>query len=103
MAAPEERRGPWDLSPQTTLVACLAANARSYGAQVALREKDRGIWQQQTWGQWLESTLACAAGLEALGFRRGDALLVVGDNRPRLYTGLLAAGALAGHAMPIYP
>jgi long-chain acyl-CoA synthetase len=98
-----EAGGPWDLSAETTLVRCLAANARTHGAQVALREKDRGIWQQQTWGQWLDSTLACAAGLEALGFDRGDALLVVGDNRPRLYTGLLAAGALTGHPMPIYP
>ena len=95
--------GPWDFSGETTLPRLLAANAQALGDAVALREKDRGIWQQTTWGQWLDEVLSCAAALEALGFAPGDALLVVGDNRPHLYTGLLAAGALRGHAMPVYP
>ena len=104
MARAETREGgPWDFSSDTTLLRCLAANARAHGHRPALREKARGIWQQQTWGEWLDATLACAAGLEALGFAPGDALLVVGDNRPHLYTGLLATAALAGHPMPIYP
>ena len=96
-------RGPWDLSPETTLPRLLAANARALGDAVALREKDRGIWQQITWRQWLESTLRCAAALEALGFAAGDALMVVGDNRPHLYTAMVAAGMLRGFAMPVYP
>jgi long-chain acyl-CoA synthetase len=96
-------RGPWDFSPETTLPRLLAANAQALGEAIALREKDRGIWQQITWSQWLESMLCCAAGLESLGFAAGDALMVVGDNRPHLYTALLAAGALRGFAMPVYP
>ena len=47
--------------------------------------------------------LRCAAGLEALGFKAGEVMLVLGDNRPRLYAGMLAAGALGGYAMPAYP
>ncbi len=96
-------RGAWDFSSDTTLPRLLAANALAFPERVAMREKDRGIWQQMRWGALLNSTLACAAGLEALGFAPGDALMVVGDNRPHLYTGMLAAGALAGHAMPVYP
>ena len=96
-------RGPWDFSSDTTLPRVLAANAKALGDAVALREKDRGIWQQTTWAQWLEQVLCCAAGLESLGFVAGDALLTVGDNRPHLYTGMLAAGALRGFAMPVYP
>jgi long-chain acyl-CoA synthetase len=95
--------GPWDFSSDTTLPRVLAANAKALGDTVALREKDRGIWQQTTWAEWLEQVLCCAAGLEALGFVAGDALLTVGDNRPHLYTGMLAAGALRGFAMPVYP
>ena len=98
-----QRQGPWDFSSDTTLPRLLAANARELPDGIALREKDRGIWQQTTWAQWLDQTLRCAAGLQSLGFKPGDALMVVGDNRPNLYTGLVAAGALQGFAMPVYP
>ena len=101
---PEKGNGQrWDFNPDTNLVQILATNAVGIPDHVALREKDRGIWQQTTWAQWLELVLSCAAGLEALGFTGDDGLLVLGDNRPNLYTGMLAAGALAGHAMPVYP
>ena len=101
---PEKGNGQrWDFNPDTNLVQILATNAAGIPDHVALREKDRGIWQQTTWAQWLELVLSCAAGLEALGFTGDDGLLVLGDNRPNLYTGMLAAGALAGHAMPVYP
>jgi long-chain acyl-CoA synthetase len=93
----------WNLHPDTTLIRLLALNAQHRGNQVAVREKDLGIWQQTTWHQWLELTLSCAAGLEQLGFARGNGLVVVGDNRLHLYTGNLAAAALCGQAMPIYP
>ena len=56
--------GPWDFSPETTLPRLLAANAQTLGEAVAMREKDRGIWQQISWAQWLESVLCCAAGLK---------------------------------------
>ena len=100
MRTPEA--GAWDLSPETTLPRLLAANARACPEHVAVREKDRGIWQQMRWPAWLDTVLALAAGLEALGFARGDALVVVGDNRANLYAGTLAAGMLAGMPMPLY-
>lgn len=93
----------WDLDANTTLIQILARNATLLGQRVALREKHLGIWQETSWPQVLDDTLACAAGLEHLGFGREDALLVLGDNRPRLYMGMLAAGMLGGYAMPVYP
>ena len=93
----------WNFDSNTTLVRVLALNARHRPDGIALREKDRGIWRQTTWKEWLESVLCFAAGLESLGFGRASGLVVVGDNRPHLYTGMLAAGALCGHAMPVYP
>ncbi|MGZ5715526.1 MAG: AMP-dependent synthetase/ligase [Caldimonas sp.] len=100
---PGRRTGAWDFASDTTLVRILAANARTFPDRVALREKDRGIWQQTSWSEWLETALTCAAGLETLGFERGDALLVVGDNRPHLYTGIVVGAVLVGHPMPVYP
>jgi long-chain acyl-CoA synthetase len=99
---PTPEAGAWDLSPETTLPRLLAANARHCPGHVAVREKDRGIWQQMRWPAWLDTVLALAAGLEALGFARGDALVVVGDNRANLYAATLAAGTLAGMPMPLY-
>jgi long-chain acyl-CoA synthetase len=93
----------WDLGSDTTLIRILARNAALLGQRVAMREKHLGIWQETSWSQLLDNTLACAAGLEHLGFDREDALLVLGDNRPRLYMGMLAAGMLGGYAMPVYP
>ena len=43
-----------------------------------------------------------ALGLASLGFRRGDKLSVIGDNRPSLYWAHLASQALGGLAVPVY-
>ena len=93
----------WNLEADTTLVRLLAANAAAFPDRVAMREKDRGIWQELTWKQVLDEVVRCAAGLQALGLSEGEAVLILGDNRPRLYMGMLAAGALGALAMPVYP
>ena len=72
------------------------------GDRVALREKDLGIWQTWTWGRYAEEVRALACGLAAQGFKRGDHLAVVGDNRPRLYAAMCAAQCLGGIATPMY-
>jgi len=93
----------WDLGAQTTLLRLLALNAHSHPQRVAMREKALGIWQEFTWSELLDEVLAIAAGLDQLGFVESDAMLVLGDNRVRLYMGMLAAAGLRGYAMPVYP
>ena len=85
-----------------TLPGLLRRNARERGAQPAIREKDRGVWQTWSWRVYFEHVRDFAAGLAAEGFRRGDKLAVIGDNRPRLYAAQLAAQALGGVAVPVY-
>jgi long-chain acyl-CoA synthetase len=86
----------------TTLPRLLQHNARVRGGRPAMREKDRGIWQTHTWQEYHDHVRDFALGLAALGFRRGESLSVVGDNRPRLYWAQLAAQALGGVAVPVY-
>jgi long-chain acyl-CoA synthetase len=93
----------WNFETDTTLIRLLARNADLFPDRVAMREKSQGIWKQTTWRQLRDIVLGCAAGLEALGFAAGEVMLVLGDNRPRLYAGMLAAGALGGYAMPAFP
>lgn len=87
-----------DTLPQRLLV-----NAQRYGRHhVAIREKEFGIWQTYHWSQYLEHVKDFALGLAHLGFRRGDKLAIIGDNRPQLYWALVAAEALGGVPVPIY-
>jgi len=73
------------------------------GDQVALREKDFGIWQRVTWGQYLEHVRDFALGLVALGFERGHNLAIVSENcRQWLYADL-AAICLGGVSVGVYP
>ena len=70
----------WNFETDTTLIRVLAQNAEVFPDRVAMREKDKGIWNQTTWQQLLEIVLCCAAGLEELDFKAGDVMLVLGDN-----------------------
>jgi len=80
----------------------LLNHARVRGDRPATREKDLGIWQTWSWRQVAEETRAMACGLSALGFKRGDNLAIVGDNRPRLYWAMCAAQMLGGVPVPLY-
>ena len=68
----------------------------------ALREKDLGIWQTWTWAQVAGEVRKLAAGLHVQGFRRGDHLAIIGENRPRLYFAMMAAQSLGGIPVPMY-
>lgn len=72
------------------------------GNRPAMREKDLGIWQSWTWEQVADEVAAMACGLAELGFKRGDRLAIIGDNRPRLYWAMIAAQSLGGIPVPLY-
>jgi long-chain acyl-CoA synthetase len=86
----------------STLPQFLLRNAREFPDAPAMREKDRGIWQEWTWAEYLARVRAIALGLVKLGFQRGDKLAALSDNRPQLYATLLAAQAVGGVAVPLY-
>src|SRR5262249_40327797 len=67
-----------------------------------MREKERGIWQAYSWRECQECVREFALGLAALGFKRGDKLSVLGDNRARLYWAQLSTQALGGISVPLY-
>jgi long-chain acyl-CoA synthetase len=85
-----------------TLPRLLRRNAVAMAGRPAIREKTRGIWQTFTWAEYERQVRDFALGLAAHGFRRGDKLAVIGDNRPRLYSAQLAALCLGGIAVPMY-
>ncbi|CAN5919952.1 long-chain fatty acid--CoA ligase [soil metagenome] len=80
----------------------LAERARTGPQRPAYREKEYGIWQTYGWRHVADQVALFAAGLADLGFRRGDRLIVVGDNRPCLYWSMCAAQSLGGVPVPVY-
>jgi len=84
---------------QTTFPQLLLLHAKQRPAAPALREKEYGIWQTMSWSDLAQLVEHVACGLHQAGLRRGEHLIVVGANRPRLYATMLAAQSLG--AVPI--
>ena len=80
----------------------LLAHATQRPDAPAIREKTLGIWQTRSWKALRDEVELIAAGLAADGFVAGDHLALVGENRPRLYIGMIAAQALGGIPVPLY-
>jgi long-chain acyl-CoA synthetase len=87
---------------EMTLPQYLARNARDFPLRAALREKEKGIWQEWTWADYLAHVRAIALGLVSQGFQRGDKLALLSDNRPELYAAMVAAQAVGGVPVPLY-
>ncbi len=85
-----------------TIPRLLRRNALRIPDRPAIREKNFGIWRTLTWREYYARVQDIACGLAALGFKRGDALAIIGDNRPMLYASLLAAQCLGGRPVPLY-
>ncbi|WP_371323596.1 AMP-binding protein [Dechloromonas sp. ZY10] len=77
-------------------------HARTRPNAPAMREKYLGIWQTWSWSDVAERVRALACGLSELGFKRGDNLAIIGDNRPHLYMMMAAAQCLGGVPVPLY-
>ncbi len=87
---------------QTTFPRLMLDHARARPDAAALREKSYGIWQTTTWAQLAQAVHQLACGLADAGVRRSDHVVVVGDNRPRLYASMLAVQALGAVPIPLY-
>ena len=85
-----------------TFPRCLLDQVQRNGEKPAIREKYLGIWQTWTWREVSEEVRALACGLNAMGFKRGDKLALIGDNRPKLYWSMSAAQCLGAIPVPMY-
>ncbi|GAB1434630.1 AMP-binding protein [Sphaerotilus sulfidivorans] len=86
----------------STFPRLLLEHARQRPDADAIREKEYGIWQTRSWRRLADEVARMAAGLAAAGLQRGQHLVVVGDNRPRLTMVMLAAQCLGAIPVPLY-
>jgi long-chain acyl-CoA synthetase len=90
------------MGPQTTFPQRLLQHATDRPEAPAMREKEYGIWQTLSWASLATMVEQLAAGLHQAGLRRGDHMVVVGANRPRLYATMLAVQSLGAVPIPLY-
>lgn len=85
-----------------TLPKLLAANAKAHPNDVAQREKDFGIWNEITWGQFNDHVAKMSLAFKEFGLQPGDVVALIGDNRPEWVWGEVAAHANQAMSMGIY-
>ena len=51
--------------------------------KVAIRYKQYGIWRKFSWKDFYETVKYFALGLVSLGFKRGERVLIIGDNEAK--------------------
>jgi long-chain acyl-CoA synthetase len=86
-----------------TLPKLLRYRAQVHGNELAIREKDRGVWRRYTWGHYYRTVRRVALGLTALGLRAGDRIAIASDNTPEWLYADLAAESLGAIVVGIYP
>lgn len=87
---------------EDTLPRLLRRNARLHGVEIAMREKEFGIWRSLTWADVAMRTRDFALGLRALGVGPREVVGLIGDNRPDWVMGEIAAHAIRAQSLGIY-
>ncbi|MHC6154930.1 AMP-binding protein [Bradyrhizobium elkanii] len=80
----------------------LRLNAKEHGQEIALREKDFGLWREFTWNDYQTRTHDFALGMVELGLGRGDVIGIIGDNRPDWVAAEIAAHAIGAMSLGLY-
>src|SRR5689334_11805545 len=80
----------------------LRLNANEHGNEVALREKDLGLWREYTWNDYQARVRDFALGLVEIGLRTREVIAIIGDNRPDWAAAEIAAHAIGAMSLGIY-
>ena len=91
-----------DTKIYNTLPKILKHKADTIPDTVALRDKDLGIWNEITWKQYNDKVSYLALGLAKKGFKAGDVIGLIGDNKPSWLFFEIAAQAVGGMSLGIY-
>lgn len=91
-----------DIERYDTFPKLLLHNAGNWPAEVAMREKEFGIWNEFTWSDYRDRVKEIALGLMSLGLRRGEVISFIGKNRPEMVWGELATHAVGCISLGIY-
>ncbi|MDB5874535.1 MAG: long-chain fatty acid--CoA ligase [Ramlibacter sp.] len=73
------------------------------GNEVALRQKDLGIWEPITWSQYADHAAHFGMGLVELGLRAGEHVALLSENRKEWVYAQLGVGLVKAVPAGVYP
>ncbi|EME68972.1 long-chain acyl-CoA synthetase [Paramagnetospirillum caucaseum] len=91
-----------DTTIHDTFPKALVHNAQRWPGDIAMREKEFGIWNAFTWSDYLNRVKDLALGMLSLDVQRGDVVAILGKNRPESLWGEVAAHAVGAMSLGIY-
>ncbi|MEX2475294.1 long-chain fatty acid--CoA ligase [Marinobacter sp.] len=89
--------------PDLTLTQMLRAHARERPEDLALRQKDFGIWQAFSWQDFYQRARHFGLGLRALGLPEGGHVAIIAENRVEWVIAQMGIGLVRGICVGVYP
>ena len=86
-----------------TLPKLFLEKVRFYKNEVALREKQLGVWRPITWNEYYDHVETFGLGCRDLGLKPQAKVSILGDNCPEWLYADLATQSLRGVAVGVYP
>lgn len=91
------------MSEFNTIPRLIAAHAQNHANDVAMREKNLGLWEEVTWSQYFEHVHTVAHALLALGVGVGDRVAIHSENRREWLYGDVGAAMIRAASVGLYP
>ncbi|GAA1745745.1 AMP-dependent synthetase/ligase [Aeromicrobium alkaliterrae] len=89
--------------PSTSLAALVRDRARATPDRIAMREKNLGLWEAVTWGEYWERATLVGHALLALGVQPGDRVAVHSENRREWLYSDIGITAVRAATVGLYP
>src|SRR3954453_13911435 len=90
------------LAQADTYPKLLRLNATEHGGEIALREKDFGLWRVFSWDDYQTRVHDFALGMIELGLGKDDVIGIIGDNRPDWVSAEIGAHAIGAMSLGLY-
>lgn len=88
---------------ELTLPQMLRHRAQQEPNKVALHQKDYGIWQPITWGDYYQRAVWFGLGLKSLGLSDKGHVAIISENRSEWVLSQLACGMVGAITVGVYP
>jgi len=92
----------YEMGELDTFPKILRHNVKNWPNDIAMREKEFGIWNEFTWQDYSDRVKWISLALRKLGVQPKEAIALLGDNRPEWVWGEVSAHAMGCYSIGIF-